>query len=101
MISLEDGVAVERLEEVIARLDRIEATLVALVERETVKDWYTTEQFARVVGKAEFTCREWCRHGRVRAEKRQSGRGAYPAWVISHDELLRYQREGLLPPRLR
>jgi hypothetical protein len=79
------------------RLDRIESMLAVLVERQTVREWYTTEQVARLVGKAEFTVREWCRHGRLRAEKRVSGRGAYPAWVISHAELLRYQREGLLP----
>jgi hypothetical protein len=79
------------------RLDRIEALLGALVERETVRDWYTTEQFARLVGKAEFTVREWCRLGRVHAEKRRSGRGAYASWVIGHDEISRYQREGLIP----
>lgn len=79
------------------RLERIEQLLKALAERQAVKAWYTTEEFARIVAKAEFTVREWCRHGRVRAEKRSSGRGAHPAWVISHDELLRYQREGLLP----
>src|SRR5207244_3996282 len=79
------------------RLDSIETMLVALVERQTVRDWYSTDEFARVVGKAEFTVREWCRLGRVRAEKRKSGRGAFPAWVVSHAELLRYQREGLLP----
>jgi hypothetical protein len=49
------------------------------------------------VGKAEFTVREWCRHGRIKAEKRLSGRGAHPSWVVSHVELLRFQREGLLP----
>ena len=81
------------------RLDRIESMLAVLVERQTVREWYTTEQVAGLVGKAEFTVREWCRHGRLRAEKRASGRGAYPAWVISHPELLRYQREGLLPAR--
>jgi predicted site-specific integrase-resolvase len=58
-----------------------------------------TEEFAQLVGKAEFPVREWCRHGRIKPEKRLSGRGAYPAWVISHQELLRYQKEGLLPPR--
>jgi hypothetical protein len=57
---------------------------------------YTTEEFARSAGKAEFTVREWCRHGRVKAEKRHSGPGASLAWVISCQELLRYQREGLL-----
>ena len=79
------------------RLDRIESLLAALVERETIKDYYEIEEFARLVGKAPFTCREWARLGRIHAEKRQSGRGAHPAWVISHDELLRYRRDGLLP----
>jgi hypothetical protein len=78
------------------RLSRIEQMLAVLVERQTVKDWYTTEEAARHLGKAEFTIREWCRLGRIKAEKRKSGRGAFAAWVISHDELLRYQREGLL-----
>jgi hypothetical protein len=33
--------------------------------------------------------------GRLAAEKKQSGRGAHSAWVISHAELERFQREGL------
>jgi hypothetical protein len=86
------------------RLDRIEGALAsfqtmlaALLERETVRDWYTTEQFANLVDLAEFTVREHCRLGRLHAEKRRSGRGAYCAWVISHQELQRYQQHGLLP----
>jgi hypothetical protein len=81
------------------RLDRIEALLLALVERQTVKEYYTVEEFSRIVGKSCFTCREWARLGRVRAEKRQSGRGAHQEWVFSHAELERYQRQGLLPLR--
>ncbi len=81
------------------RLENIEAMLAVLVERQTVREWYTTHEFARTVGKAEFTIREYCRLGRLRAEKRQSGRGAYPQWVLSQTELLRYQREGLLRSR--
>jgi hypothetical protein len=80
------------------RLDKIEAMLVLLVERQQVREWYSVEEFARIVGRAKFTCREWCRHGRIKAEKKDSGRGAYASWVISHEELLRFQREGLLPP---
>ncbi len=85
----------------VGRLAKIEALLERLVAERTVKDWYSTDEFAALVGKAGFTVREWCRHGRVRAEKRLSGRGAFPAWCVSHAELLRYQREGLLPARTR
>jgi hypothetical protein len=81
------------------RLEKIETLLMALVERQQVKDWYSVEEFARIVRRAEFTCREWCRHGRIRAEKKGSGRGAYASWAVSHAELQRFQREGLLPCR--
>jgi hypothetical protein len=81
------------------RLDRIERMLATLVERQTVRDFYEIDQFAKLVGRAPFTVREWARLGRIRAEKRRSGRGAFPAWVVSHQELLRYQREGLLPQK--
>jgi hypothetical protein len=81
------------------RLEKIESLLVVLVERQQVREWYTTEEFARAVGKAEFTIREYARLGRLRAEKRQSGRGKYPQWALSHAEVVRFQREGLLPAR--
>jgi hypothetical protein len=81
------------------KLARLEAMLVVLVDRQTMKDWYTVEEFARIVGRSEFTCREYCRLGRINAQKRMSGRGAYASWVISHEELQRFQREGLLPIR--
>lgn len=79
------------------RLERIENLLALLVERQQTKEHYSTDEFARLVNKAEFTVREWCRLGRIRAEKQRSGRGAHPAWVIAQSELLRYQKEGLLP----
>jgi hypothetical protein len=82
---------------ILERLDRIEQTLGQLVERETVKEFYSTDEFSRLVGKSEFTVREWCRLGRIAARKRKSGRGPHAQWVISHDELLRYRRDGLLP----
>ena len=85
------------MDEILAKLESIEATLAMLVEQQTVREWYEVEEFARLVGKASFTCREWCRLGRIKGEKRQSGRGAFAQWVISHAELLRYQRDGLVP----
>jgi hypothetical protein len=81
------------------RLEKIEAKLDTLLDRDRVREWYSVEEFARIVGRAEFTCREWCRNGRINAEKKDSGRGAYASWTISHSELLRFQREGLLPVR--
>ena len=79
------------------RLGNIEAMLVLLVGRQQMRSWYSVEEFARIVGRSEFTVREWCRHGRVAAVKRHSGRGAHAAWAISHAEFERYQREGLRP----
>ena len=80
------------------RLEKIEALLAALVDRQGAKEWYSVEEFARIVGRSEFTCRSWFLNGRVHAVKKRSGRGAHAAWAISHSELLRYQREGLLQP---
>ena len=74
------------------RLEKIESLLVVLVERQQVRDWYTTDEFARAVNKAEFTIREYCRLSRLRAEKRQSGRGKHAQWVLAHSELERYRR---------
>lgn len=81
------------------RLDKIESMLAVLVERQTFKDYYSTDEFAKLVNRSEFTVREYCRLGRLKAEKRSSGRGAHPAWAISHEELLRFQRQGLIPLR--
>ena len=51
-----------------------------------------------ILGRAEFTVREWCRLGRINGLKKRNGRGLSAEWVVSHEELLRFQREGLLPP---
>ncbi|MCY2987266.1 MAG: helix-turn-helix domain-containing protein [Planctomycetota bacterium] len=64
-----------------------------------VKNYYSTDEVAELLGKAEFTVPEWARRGPIKAEKRRSGRGKYQWWVISHQGLNRIQREGLLPER--
>lgn len=79
------------------RLERIEELLTILVERQAVKEYYTTEEFARMVGKAEFTVREYCRLGRLQAVKQGTGRGRFFTWAIPHAEYLRFQKDGLLP----
>ena len=64
------------------RLERMEAMLALLVERQQSREWYSIEQFSLVVGRSVLTCREWCRLGRIAARKQGSGRGA-------HDQLPR------------
>ncbi len=81
-----------------ARLDRIESMLLSLVTQQTVRDWYSTNQFADLVGLADVTVRGHCRSGRLRAHKQRSGRGAHTCWALSHDELRRYEQEWLLAP---
>lgn len=53
-------------------------------------------EVAQILGKADFTVREWCRLSRVWASKRQCGRGTAKEWIISHEELTRIQNQGLL-----
>ena len=84
-------------DDVLSRLSRIESLLAALVEQKTVKEWYTTAELSVILGRAEFTVREWCRLGRVRAEKKKCGRGPASEWIVSHAELTRVRNEGLLP----
>lgn len=87
-------------EELAARLDRIEGLLSTLVAQRTVKDWYTTGEVADLLEKAEYTVREWCRQGRIRAKKKMGGgRGKGGEWLVSHEELTRLRNEGLLPMR--
>lgn len=83
--------------EVTTRLDRIEAALKQLIDQRAIKAWYTTAEAAHELKRAEYTVREWCRLGRVRAEKRACGRGRAKEWIISYEELSRIHNEGLLP----
>ena len=83
------------------RLDRIEDLLLLLTSQQQARSWYTVEEFARLVNRSEFTCRQWCRLGRIEASKKASGRGAHAFWAIAHSELERFQREGLLPAKQR
>ncbi len=82
----------------LARMDeRITELRDLVVEQRSFKDRYSTAEAARVVKRSEFTVREWCRLGRIRAEKRQCGRGRSQEWMIDHEEMTRIRNEGLLP----
>lgn len=78
------------------RLATLEENVQELIQEHPGREWYSVEEFAELVGKAEFTVREWCRHGRIRAEKQPGGRGSYASWVIGRAELDRYRAEGLI-----
>jgi helix-turn-helix protein len=97
MVSQIDEVGERCDSALVLQLNRIEEKLDLLLQQRTVKDWYTTAEVAQVLGKAEFTVREWCRQGRIHAAKRACGRGKAKEWAISHAELERIRNEGLLP----
>ncbi len=84
-------------QQMLEQLSRIETVLEELRGQRCVKEYYTTAEVAKMDGKAEFTVREWCRLGRLNAEKRQCGRGKSREWMISSEELIRFRNHGLLP----
>ena len=88
------------LAEFAERLSRIEAALEGSNGPRFEKEWYTVAEAAEVLGKAPFTVREWCRHDRINATKRNTGRGRALEWMISHKEIERIINKGLLPPRM-
>ena len=85
-------------EEVLARLANIEALLQQLIEAKApAQDYYSTADAAQILGRAEWTVREYCRLYRIHAVKKSCGRGNSKEWMISAEELLRIKSEGLLP----
>ena len=79
------------------KLERIESKLELLLSQHQTKEFYSTSEVAEILGKSEFTVREWCRNGRVWASKRETGRGVAKEWMIANEELVRIQNAGLLP----
>lgn len=91
------NVTESKLSEIVQRLSVLEGLLQKLIDAPIAKEMYTTREAAELLGKAEFTVREWCRLGRVHAEKKKAGRGVASEWIISNTELTRIRNEGLLP----
>jgi excisionase family DNA binding protein len=81
------------LEPILAAFRRIEERLDGLERTSAPPSHLTVEEFARRVGRAPFTVRQWCNHRRIRADRSRNGR----QWRIPADELARYRREGLMP----
>jgi excisionase family DNA binding protein len=86
-----------QFEAVLDRLERIEAAIADLVEQRTVKEWYATAEVAKLLGKSDYTVREWCRKNQIPAEKTANGRG----WIVSHETLTRLKNHELPLPECR
>lgn len=85
------------MNEILERLDRIEATLQTLVKERLVQDWYDTRAAAEFLDRSPYTVRKYCRDGRILGEKRSCGRGKSKEWMIAHQELVRTKAQGLRP----
>jgi hypothetical protein len=84
----------ERIDEVLERLQAIEAELHQLREDRTVKEWYGTAEVACVLNRSDYTVREWCRKRQIPAEKTSNGRD----WIVSHETLIRLKNRELPLP---
>jgi hypothetical protein len=86
--------------EVLKRIKDLKAGIDELRGKQAIQEFYTTRELAQIVGRGEWRVREWCRLRRINARKKNSGHGRSFEWAISHEELLRYRAEGLLPLRI-
>jgi hypothetical protein len=92
----------DMLSEIMTELATLGAEVAALrgaIQPSDPRASYSTEEAAAMLGKAEYTVREWCRLGRIAAEKRPERRGGAEVWRIPAAGIKRYRDEGLLPLR--
>jgi excisionase family DNA binding protein len=83
----------EGQDQIAARVNQLEAKVMATTVE---KLWYSPEELAEQVHRKPYTCREWARRGRIRAEKD----GYSNKWQIHKDEVARLKLGGgLLPER--
>ena len=86
----------------VERIASLEQTIAELrdfiLQQQATKESYSTQEVASILGRKPYTVREWCRLQRINAYKAMCGRGCEEEWRVSHEELIRIQNEGLLPP---
>jgi excisionase family DNA binding protein len=83
----------EGQDEIAARVAMLEGNIVGSHEE---KLWFSPEELAEKLNRKPYTCREWARRGRVRAEKVDYSN----KWRIHRDEVKRLTAGGgLLPDR--
>lgn len=59
------------------------------------RDWYNVQEIARYAGCCFATVANWCKSGRIYAKMSRTPRNG-KMWLVSINELRRYQRDGLL-----
>lgn len=82
--------------EILAEIRSEIKALRALIESQKVeKEWYTTDELAKALGKAQWTVQEkWCNRGRIDCEKDpDTGK-----WRIPGSEFRRLVKGGSLRP---
>ncbi len=86
------GQRLTALEEKIADIHQV------ILSQRVQKDWYTTAETAKALGKTDYTIRErWCNEGRIACEKNpESGK-----WRIPGHEFKRLVSGGALKPKPR
>jgi hypothetical protein len=96
---------IQHVTEKLATINQKLAEFLAAVMNDSDQDrtHYTPAEFAQKAVHdgvkrhlTERTVQKWCREGRVKATKRESGRGENGEWAISRDEFNRWINEGLL-----
>lgn len=78
-------------------LEQVKASICLLLQERVTRAWYTPSELAILLGKSDYTVREWCRLGRIHAQKLPHGRGNEGEWRIAQEEVDRYREQGLLP----
>jgi hypothetical protein len=86
-----------KFDEILAMQVKFNEFLARLDGPRQARESYKVPEVAKMLGKGEYTVREWCRLGQINATKRSEGRGAARLWNISADEVARYKDKGLLP----
>lgn len=95
-----------RFERLCRRLASLESAVTSIEEAvaaqggaapDKEREFYSTQEFGELVGRSEYTVREWCRLQRIHCKKAESGRGDAKSWKIPASELQRYRDHGLLP----
>ena len=84
------------MESVLETLERRLGEVNSLDSSNKGREFYFTQEFSELVDKSTYTVREWCRLGRINAEKSDCGRGCSKEWKIPASELQRYRDHGLL-----